>query len=420
MSNAKVTNTRLEALQSTIAECEQLTTLPKMSEQQRQRFTWLLAKQAMLRDGVQESEINAATIYRLNKEMGITEQQMFQHRVKDPQAVADWHGLLLRDRQFANRVKRGEIRANLAGAQSLTASEGSAGGYFVPYGYDDRQNVLMAKYAVDDIVLPPYCTQFETGSGNPMATPMVNDFVTTGSSPIVFSNGAATIVNENTLGTPQDIITDAVQWASTPNWRSGRLVISWELFEDARFGLAQVAGLVEAVVAKRMSAGQGPAFITGAGLSGGLLPTLPAGTKVTSNSSTLALADFISVYKKLPAAYRRGAAWFMHSDTHVTLYELLNTSSRPATELPRMFMNCPIAVCNSMNAAGAGVPNVAVLAHPDYLQKRVADSHIQRYVEAPGLAENGAVGFEGFQRCDFNVALFDAQFPPCASLQQHS
>ena len=67
MSNAKVTNTRLEALQSTIAECEQLTTLPKMSEQQRQRFTWLLAKQAMLRDGVQESEINAATITGLTR-----------------------------------------------------------------------------------------------------------------------------------------------------------------------------------------------------------------------------------------------------------------------------------------------------------------------------------------------------------------
>ena len=79
---------------------------------------------------------------------------MFEHRVKDPQAVADWHGLLLRDRQFANRVKRGEIRANLAGAQSLTASEGSAGGYFVPYGYDDRQNVLMAKYALTTLYCP--------------------------------------------------------------------------------------------------------------------------------------------------------------------------------------------------------------------------------------------------------------------------
>jgi HK97 family phage major capsid protein len=420
MSNRlEVISNNLEALNQIHAEIDALENKPTLSFKEEQRRVSLLSKAATLRSGVSALELNRATLYQMRKELGMTQGDMWAHRIKDERTVAEYHAMLADAREFQRSIARKEIRANEAGTQTLTYTEGPAGGYFVPFGYDTRQDVLMSKFALDQIVDPAFCTEFPTGNGNPMSTPVVDDIVETGTSPVTFTVGAARVVAENTADTEQDIKTNAVPWSETPTWRSGVLLITWEMFHDAQYGVEGVAGLIEAVVARRNAIGLGQAMITGQNVSGGLTSNLPAGQVSTSAASALAIDNFIDLYGSLAAPYRMNAAWFMHSNTQIALYKLLQTTGRSATELPTQFMGRPIAVCNSMNAQGAGVPNVVVLADVNYLQKRKAGTpNLQKYVER--YAEYGVVGFQGFYRADFNTALWGSQVPPVVALSQHS
>jgi HK97 family phage major capsid protein len=435
--NASVINNTLEGFAYVYAELDKLDKKATLTPQEERQRVTLLSKAAAMRTGMTLHEINGAHTAALSRELGISENEVWSHRVRDPQAVADWRAILApvfenenvvkaalmrssNSREAGQELKRlqAEVRANAAGTQSITYTDGAQGGFAVPFGFDTRQDVLMSKYNMDAIVMPPFCTEFETGRGNPMSTPEVNDVTTTGSSPVVFTNGASSIVNENTVDDGQDIQTDSIQWRECPTWRSGIIQVSLEMFTDAQYGVEGVAGLIEAVVAKRHAIGLGAAMITGAGLSAGLTGSLVPSLVSISAANALALNDFINLYNALPVLYRQNAVWYMHSNTQIALYKLLQTSGRSATELPTSFMGRPIAVCNSMNATGAGAPYVVVLADPNYLQKRKAGTSLLPYFER--YADSGSVGFQGLMRADFNVSLWDSPYPPVAALSQHS
>lgn len=413
----RVTSIALNELTETIQELETLTSKQNFTKQDEHRHAFLLAKVSLLKQGVSGRDIAEARMDSLRAELGIPKYQMRKLRITNPIAVAEWRSMVEDAKEFQRMVARGEVRANEAGTQSITAPSGSVGGFLVPFGYDDRQDVLMSKYNLDAIVMPPYCAEFDTGKGNPMTTPVVDDFALVGSPASVNMSGS---VPESTQGTEQDMVVGRVAWPEVPTWRTGRLAVSWELFQDAQYGIESVAGLIEAVFAKRHAIGLGRAMITGAGVTSGLINNLPSGTTITSAASTLALPDFTGLYAELPVWYRKNAVWFMHDNTRLALYNLLQTSGRVATELPTQFMGLPIGVCNSMTPQAAGAKSVVVIADVTYLQKRKAGTYVQRYLEAVGHAEAGMIGFQGFMRADFSPALLTSPLPPIASLNQHA
>jgi HK97 family phage major capsid protein len=426
MSNYTVINNRIGEWMDVISQLEVLDSKPKLNDQETRTRATLLAKASLMKQGISGDDIARAQCERLRAELGIPEQQHIPHlRVTNPRAVAEWRSMVSDSVRYKRMVAEGEIRVNEAGTQSISYSDPigtslgqpGAGGAFVPFGFDERQDVLMSKYNLDAIVMPPYCTEFTTGRGNPCTTPVVDDFALSNSPASI---NASSIVSENSLDTEKDIVVGKVAWQETPTWRSGQLFVSWELFHDAQYGVEGVAGLIEAVIARRHAIGLGQAMISGAGLSGGLLVGLPSSTAITSGTSSLSLTDFINLYAELPVLYRNNAVWYMHDNTRLVLHKLLETSARPSVELPTQLFGRPIAVCNSMPEPGAGVSNVVVLASPDYLQKRKAGSYIKRYIETPNCIEAGVVGFAGFMRADFNTALYTSPLPPVASLNQHA
>lgn len=402
-------NVTLAEWECIISELQALDNKATLSGQEERHRVTLLAKASMLKQGISGDEARHATVSRLRKELGLPEPWIPEYaKVKNPRAVREWK----------NFLAKGEMRdTNLAGSQTISYTEGGSGGYLIPYGFDERQDVLMSQYSYDAIVRPEFCAEFETATGNPMSTPIVDDFTPSGS-PVVYTVGASVILSEATQETQRSIKSAVVNWQDAPKFSSGVVVVPRELFDDAQYGIENAASLVEAVIARRHSIGLGRAMISGAGLTGGLTLNLPAGTKITSASSTLALTDWTSLYSTLPVWYRQGAVWYMHDNTRLALYNLLQTSGRTAVELPTQFMGLPIAICNDMNATAAGAANIVVLANPRYLMKRKAGSYIQMLTQR--YADSGSIGFLGIMRADFATALYGSASAPVASMSQHA
>ena len=82
------------------------------------------------------------------------------------------------------------------------------------------------------------------------------------------------------------------------------------------------------LVGQRIGTLDGAAFATGSG-SGqpqGLVPNVTAVTAATGSATRYTLADIVSVYKAVPAAYRSRSTWIVHPDDFANLASLADTA----------------------------------------------------------------------------------------------
>jgi len=145
-----------------------------------------------------------------------------------------------------------------------------------------------------------------------------------------------------------------------------------------------------------------------------------AGSSVNDGSAntganSLGTQDFANAFDTIDAAYSSSpcAAWVMNLKTLGNLYGMVDKYGRPIvsfTDGAPTILGKPVKISPSMDNIGRS--NVPVLfGDLSYFSTRIVvpgseeGLGIKSYTEAPGLAENGLVGFRSFVRADDGAAL---------------
>jgi hypothetical protein len=232
-----------EERERVVAEMEKLTSkATPFTPQESARNAFLLAKLASLRDGVSANELKGFEEDRLRLACGLPANVTLRC---DPEKNAAWRAFL-RDGETRGCELPPEFRDNLAGSQSILASNGPGGGYFVPVGYHDE--LIQSLPTFDEIMDPAFSHQWDDATGQPIAVPAIDDLI---GSPLSFNK--STIVAEAGQSTETDVIAASVQFPTCPTFRSGRLFFSFELTEDSPI----LGTALEMAIARRHSLGIG-------------------------------------------------------------------------------------------------------------------------------------------------------------------
>jgi len=427
--NVQVINRTYEELRACIEQAQVLASKANLTPQEIRLHSTLLAKVSLLKAGISADELRAAEMERLAKMAGLESPDELRAKrfVRTDAELRDWYDFIKygekrTDYQSTAQWGRpsGESYSDNAGAGA-----GSQGGVLVPANFQEKLFASMATY--DEIIDPENCNLWESTNGAAATTPAVDD--ATGS-PVAFNK--ATRLGETVQSAAKPVPFKAVKWGATPSYRSGVVLVSYEIEQDS---FEPWVKLLESVFAQRTALGFGAECITGAGtLAVGGTPTIPlglvtaiqSGSKQTSASSTLALSDLENLYHGLSKVYRAGAKFYMSDNTKKLVTKLFDTANRAMwdADAESMFGH-DIVTCNSMTDWAAGADSAIVFANPNFLlQRRVKNgSYVRRYTQTPNYVEAGLFGYESFVRADFQPILFDAAASfaaPVAALSAHA
>ena len=332
-----------------------------------------------------------------------------------------------------------EQRDQEAGTQSITYTQGVAGGYFVPAGFVYDVEIATKYFCpmADGSVI----RILETATGNVLPYPTNNDtneaWYIIGEAVQVSDQGQTS--NYPTPGTvpsgqPGNLAMGQVLFGA---WKgtTGLVRVSLEILQDSAFdledflknafavrmgrgyeyyltrgsGVNQPTGIVTAVVAS----GQGATIATGSSTNDG---------SVNTGSNSIGTNDLISLEHAIDPTYRRGGKFMFHDQTLKTIKQLLDKYGRPlwvpgiAVNAPDTVLGYPYVVNQSMSQIAAGATTVLFGSLNKFLMRKVRDLSVLRLDER--FADYGEVAFIAFSRIDSN--LLDAGVHPIAWLNQHS
>jgi HK97 family phage major capsid protein len=305
-----ISHNGITELTSCIEELETLTSKPSMNSRDEKRHAFLLSKVSLLKSGISVAELRRYEMDRLLAQAGLARAPQAARTRLDEEASREWRSFLKGEPVRPTRVPPDtEVRANEAGTQSLTATQGPAGGYFVPFGIHDRAFETMRQH--DQVFDPQFSSIVETSSGNATTFPSWND-VTNSSVQI----GETVQSNEVDIANFGNITLNAY------TFRSKIVAVSIELLQDSEFDFGAI---LERVFAMRHARGVGAALISGSGVNSptglvtavvasGASPVIAAGSSTNTGgsetgSTTIGTQDINNLYAKLDPAYRNGACW---------------------------------------------------------------------------------------------------------------
>jgi len=422
-----ITHQGIEELTAAIAELEALTSKPTLSGRDEKRHSFLLAKVALLKQGISVAELRHYEQDRLLAESGLRAPQRARTRLPE-EVESEWRSFVQRRAvRMTSRPPEHEVRANEAGQQTISYTPDVPGGAFVPQGMHDRAFETMKKY--DAVFDPMFSNAVETNTGNAMAFPSWDDV-----------SNASVQVGETTQSTQADVANFGSVMLNAYAFGSKIVAVSIELLQDSNFPWGAV---LERVFAMRHARGVGAAFVNASGVSAptglitavlasGASPVIASGSASNDGGSetgatTIGTQDLNTLFGKLDPAYRVGAAWYMNDSTLTYLQGLLDKQGRPIvkfrdglSDVPYI-LGKPVAVCPSMPAMASG-KNSVLFGNPMYFViRRVPSSmYVRAFWENPTLVQYGLVGFESWLRADSNLVAPNANYLPFQFIQQHS
>ena len=325
-----------------------------------------------------------------------------------------------------------EIRANEAGTQSLSFTQGIPGGYFVPQGFADRTFQVLK--TVDAIFSERFSNVFETATGSNFPFPVFDD-----------TNNDSVQVGETLQSNEVDVGAFGSTQLNAFAFRSKIVAVSMELLQDSQF---PIAGILEQVFAARHARGVGKALINGSGVAqptglitgvvaSGVAATIASGSSgntggAETGATSIGTADVNKLFHSLEPAYRPGAAFYMNDNTLRSLEGLLDKQGRPIVSFRKGFtgndsddayvMGKCVAICPSMPDIAAGTnPIIFGNGATYFVQRRVPSSvYLRRFWQSSALVLNGLVGFESWLRTDSGVIAPNAAHAPFQFIQCHS
>jgi HK97 family phage major capsid protein len=386
-----------------IAEQEVLEGKKQMTTQDEARHSRLAQEFSVLKAGVSVTEFAAARMAKLSKELGVTS--------LTPERAREW-------RSFVQGGQGVELRVDLQSTsqwgnvtgQTYDGTSGTQGGVFVPASYEKKIRRSVTQF--DEIITDADLWNSENGAA--ATSPEIDDTSEQGSPATVQFNRAVKL-DEAFQSSVTPITASRIAWAKVPTYRSGRILFSLELDNDL---FESAAAILEGALQQRVALAYGKDAITTT------VAALPSTVNnITSAASSLAIADFLNLYKTLNPAYRPGAMFYMNDNTRALLTALLETNSRSLIEGVDSFLGKRISINNSLPDVGAGVKNAVLFLNPAYVvSRRVIDgTRIRKFVQTSSGIEFGIAQYEMVSRLDFQASgLFASAVPPVAVLNIHS
>jgi HK97 family phage major capsid protein len=333
-----------------------------------------------------------------------------------------------------------ELRDNEAGTQSISYTQGAAGGYFVPAGFVYDVEIATKYFApmADGSVI----RILETATGNVLPYPTNNDtqeaWTIIGEASQVSDQGQTP--NYPTSGTapsgqPGNLTMGVVNFGA---WKgsTGLVRVSLELLQDSAFNLEDFLKNAFAVRLGRgyeyyLTRGSGvnqPTGIVTAVVASGQAATIAAGSNANdgiggnTGANSIGTNDLINLEHSIDPTYRRGARFLFHDNTLKVIKQLLDKYGRPLW-VPGLASNAPDTILGYEYVINQSMPTIAAAANTvlfgslnKFLMRKVRDLSVLRLDER--FADFGEVAFIAFSRIDSN--LVDAGVHPIGYLQQHS
>jgi HK97 family phage major capsid protein len=342
--------------------------------------------------------------------------------IRHKEVIADYLRGGLVGMSAENRsVLMSEYRDQAAGTQTVTASAGAAGGYFVPAGfvYEVEQATKYFCPLIDGGVV----RVIETASGQVLPFPTGND-----------TANQAAVLAENVADTELDVAIGSISFHAY-KYRTGLVRVSLELMQDSAFN---IESYLAQRFAERLGRGYEAAFTNGSGVNqptgfltaiaaSGASPVIAKGSAVNDGSAntganSIGYADLVNLEHSIDPSYRRGAKYMFHDQTLSFLKTLLDKFGRPLwtpgikDNEPDTLNGYQYVINQSMPQIGASNVTVAFGDWSKFVIRKVKDLQVLRLDER--YAEFGQVAYIGFSRVDSN--LVDAGMHPLNTLQQHS
>ena len=347
-------------------------------------------------------------------------------------------------RRKMNGAGNPEQRDQIAGTQSITYTEGTTGGYFVPAGfvYDIEKATKFYAPLLDGSTL----RILETATGQLLPYPTSNDtnqawtvlaeaaqVQSNNGNPSYYDNYPTAGVTPN--GQPGDVLLGHVNFGA---WKgtTGIIRVSLELLQDSAFSLE--AFLTEAF-AVRLGRGYEYYLTQGTGSSQplGIIPAIAASgaSAVTAagqpnygavsgntGANSVGYADLVSLIHSVDPTYRKGAKFMFADSTLASLKKQLDAFGRPLwvpavkDGEPDTLAGYPYVINQSFPAIAASATSVAFGQWSKFIVRKVRDLQVVRLDER--FADYGEVAYLAFSRIDSN--LVDAGTHPLNVLVQHS
>jgi HK97 family phage major capsid protein len=337
------------------------------------------------------------------------------------------------------KVKQLEKRDQEAGTQSISYTQGAAGGYFVPAGFVYDVEIATKYFCpmADGSVI----RILETATGNVLPYPTNNDtnqaWYIIGEAQQVSDQGQTS--NYPTPGTapsgqPGDLGMSQVTFGA---WKgtTGLVRVSLELLQDSAFDLED---FLKNAFAVRMGRGYEYYLTRGSGVNQpeGILTAVVAsgiGAVIATGSSTndgsaatgansIGTTDLVTLEHQVDPTYRRGAKFMFHDNTLKQIKTLLDKYGRQLW-VPGLSSNAPDTILGYEYVINQSMPQIAAAANTvlfgslqKFVMRKVRDLSVLRLDER--YADYGEVAWIAFSRIDSQ--LVDGGTHPVAFLQMHS
>jgi HK97 family phage major capsid protein len=304
------------------------------------------------------------------------------------------------DRYVAGRIEDSEMRDFLAGTQSITYTQGAAGGYTVPLVYDETLRFAMAQV---DPVLDEKVTSFSMTPGPTLQAEQISGFD--------LSSITAQIIGESSVQNPQVI--PSVLGATLRNnvIFKATFAASWEAEQDIPdFGtkIVRASGVALARrIGQSVLAGRGGADISGVvqALGGATVSNATAGKIVNTDITKI----FFSVDRFYRAAPKCG--FLMNDSVYKLVRNATDAQGRPLVSISdggEVLMGRPVYVSPSMATlySSIGLQGALLFGDLSSIVIRASRPQIERSIEsAQADITRGEAAWIARARCD--AAYFD-------------
>jgi len=334
------------------------------------------------------------------------------------EATSELRGRQIADSEYRSRFNRylagdfseAEFRDFLAGTQSITYTQGAAGGYTVPTAYDATLREAMSQV---DPVLDENVSDFSMTDSATLQPEQVSgyDLSPAGVTAQLIgeSSQQSTIITPTVLGaTLKSNLTFRVSLASSLESEEDIPGLGEKITRAAAVGLARKIG--SSVMVGR----GGTSDITG-------VTSLLSSSLSNGTGGKLTLTDFNNIYFTVNRWYRasKKCAWLMSDSVYKLARAAVDSQNRPLLNVERdteTIFGRPVYISPSLAAANSSIGAIGAILFGDFshLVIRASRPTIQRTTEQ-GISDitKGECLFVG--RCRADATVFDpsgGSYPP--------
>jgi len=250
------------------------------------------------------------------------------------------------------------------------------------------------------------CTILRTDTGGPLPIPTINDTTNIGH---LITEGTTVATTDLVFA---QLVLDA--WKYT----SDKVLVSVELMQDNSVNLPQLLGRI---LGERIGRATNVAFTTGTGTGqpNGIVNAATFTQGATGSSSTITLANLITLYHAVDPAYRDNAKWMFNDSTLAKIKQLNDSQGRPiwlpglVDRAPDTLMGSPYVINQDMASVTSTGKCLLFGDFSKYWIRDVREVTMLRLDER--FAEFLQVAFLAFMRTDGD--LLDAGTHPVKGYQ---